>query len=316
MTASRHATWETGTRLIPGPTFVAAAALALTLTAAPVGAQFQQAGPEHVEIETGRAWGYESLAAQHQRASPVTWKWLRDCNGCPKLRVVPAGEYWMGSPEGEGSDYERPRHRVTIDRAFAVGVYEVTFGEWDACRAAGGCAHNPDDEGWGRGSRPVINVRWWDARKYVRWLTKKTGKRYRLPSEAEWEYVARAGTTTAYHFGGGISPSQANYDESGHGKTVPVGSYPANRFGLHDVHGNVWEWVEDCWFDSYWGGPSDGSAWRLYTGGLFDATCVARVRRGGSWGSGPGVLRSANRGRDASGYRHNYNGFHVARTLD
>ena len=115
--------------------------------------------------------------------------------------VVPAGEYWMGSPEGEGDDDEHPRHRVVISKPFAVGVYEVTFGQWDACRRAGGCTHNPGDEGWGRGSRPVMNVSWSDAREYVRWLKRKTGKRYRLLSESEWEYVARGGTETERYWG-------------------------------------------------------------------------------------------------------------------
>ena len=126
---------------------------------------------------------------------------FKDCDECPKLVVVPAGEYWMGSPVGEGGSDEYPRHRVVISKPLAVGVYEVTFGEWDACRSGGGCAHNPDDEGWGRGSRPVINVSWSDAREYVRWLKRKTGKGYRLLSESEWEYVARGGTETERHWG-------------------------------------------------------------------------------------------------------------------
>jgi formylglycine-generating enzyme required for sulfatase activity len=181
-------------------------------------------------------------------------KTFRDCDVCPEMVVVPAGKFKMGSPAGEEgrSDDEGPRHPVEIAKAFAVGRYEVTFAEWDACVAGGGCnGHQPADEGWGRGRRPVINVSWNDAKSYVTWLSKKTGKPYRLLSEAEWEYAARAGTTSPFHFGATITPDQANYDGTytyGAGpkgvyrrKTVPVGSFPANDFGLSDMHGNVWE---------------------------------------------------------------------------
>ncbi|MCY4384581.1 MAG: SUMF1/EgtB/PvdO family nonheme iron enzyme [Nitrospinae bacterium] len=246
---------------------------------------------------------------------------FRDCPECPKMVVAPAGSFMMGSPSGEKdrSDDEGPRHRVTISNPFAVGKYEVTFAEWDACVADGGCGgHRPSDEGWGRGNRPVTKVSWEDAKAYVKWLSQKTGKRYRLLSEAEWEYAARAGTKTPFHFGSTISTSQANYDGDhtygrgskgvDRGKTVPVGSFPANVFGLHDVHGNVWEWVEDCWNDNYSGSPSDGSAWT-------SGNCGRRVLRGGSWFNAPGLLRSANRLRYGTGNRFNGNGFRVARTL-
>ena len=231
---------------------------------------------------------------------------FRDCDICPKMVVVPAGSFMMGSTDGDSD--ERPVHRVTISEPFAVGRHEVTFREWDACVSGGGCSHRPDDEGWGRGDRPVIAVNWNDAQEYVRWLSHKTGATYRLLSESEWEYVARAGTTGPYHFGSTISTSQANYDEN-LGRTAPVGSYAANGFGLHDVHGNAWEWVEDCWHDSYDGAPSDGSAWT--SGG----DCDGRVLRGGSWDVGPRYLRSANRSRGWVGHRYDYLGFRVARTL-
>ena len=246
---------------------------------------------------------------------------FRDCAECPELVVVPSGSYMMGSPSSEDGRYddERPVHRVRIGWAFAVGVYEVTFAEWDACVSGGGCyGYRPDDEGWGRGRRPVINVSWEDAKAYVEWLSRKTGKGYRLLSESEWEYVARGGTTGPFHTGSTISPSQANYDGnytygSGRkgrhiGKTVQVGSYPPNRFGLHDVHGNVWEWVEDCWNGSYAGAPTDGSAWE-------SGNCSGRVLRGGSWGSGPWNLRSAYRYLSTTGVRNNGVGFRIARTL-
>ena len=249
-------------------------------------------------------------------------KSFSDCAECPEMVVVPAGSFTMGSPASEEGRYddEGPQHRVTISQPFAVGRYEVTFSEWDACVSAGGCnRHRPDDEGCGRGRRPVMNVSWDDAKSYVSWLSRKTGKRYRLLTEAEWEYAARAGTTGPFHFGNTISTDRANYDGNytyGPGrkgvyreKTVPVGSFPANRFGLHDVHGNVWEWVEDCWHDSYAGAPSDGSAWT--TGG----ECSDRVLRGGSWIHSPRYLRSAFRVGYGTGVRYDVNGFRVARTL-
>ena len=237
---------------------------------------------------------------------------FRDCPDCPELVVVPSGSYEMGSPSGEEDrgDWEGPVHRVTIAKPFAVGVYEVTFADWDACVSGGGCnGRRPDDEGWGRGNRPVIYVSWDDAKEYVGWLSRKTGEGYRLLSESEWEYVARAGTRTAYHFGSSISSGQANYGNN-LGKTTPVGSYPSNDFGLHDVHGNVWEWVEDCWHEDYRGAPSDGSAW--VTGG----DCELRVLRGGSWDDVPRGLRSAYRSWNVTGDRDGLVGVRVARTLD
>ncbi len=240
---------------------------------------------------------------------------FKDCNVCPEMVVVPAGSFSMGSPSSESfrDGDEGPRRTVTIPKKFAVGKYEVTFREWDSCVSDGGCSHRPDDEGWGRGERPVIHVSWFDAKEYVEWLSRRTGERYRLLSEAEWEYVARAGTTTAYHFGWTVSSSQANYDENVD-KTVPVGSYPANDFWLHDVHGNVWEWVEDCYVDSYRGAPTDGSARTPQSDRKVGRNCE-RVLRGGSWDSSPRYLRSANRLKNEPGSRLDLNGFRIARTL-
>ena len=246
---------------------------------------------------------------------------LRDCAQCPEMVVVPAGTFIMGSPAGEKDrfEWEGPQHRVRIGRPFAAGKYEVTFAEWDACVAAGGCGgHHPGDEGWGRGKRPVINVSWDDAQAYVKWLSDKSGKSYRLLSESEWEYAARAGTTGAFSFGAAISASWANYDgnyaygSGGMGvhrkKTVAVGSFPANKFGLHDMHGNVLEWVADCWNEDYAGAPNDGRAWKR-------GDCNRRVLRGGSWSSLPGILRSAFRLQIDTVVRNNNFGFRVARTL-
>ena len=250
-------------------------------------------------------------AEEHERFLPG--KKFRDCPECPELVVAPSGSYMMGSTSGN-SDAE-PVHRVTIERPFAVGVYEVTFAEWDACESDGGCGgYRPSDRGWGRGKRPVINVSWEDAQRYVRWLSRKTGEEYRLLSESEWEYVARAGTGTGtrYWWGDDVGWNRANCAGCGGRwdgrQTAPVGSFSANAFGLHDVHGNVREWVEDCWNRSYHGAPGDGRAWTT-------GNCSRRVLRGGSWSYLPWYLRSAFRGTSSSGYRVVYAGFRVARTL-
>ena len=242
------------------------------------------------EAEEARRRQAEAERQERERASREPGRRFRDCEAtwCPELVVVPSGSFMMGSPSGEAGRYsnEGPMHGVTIEKPFAVGVFEVTFEEWDACRRGGGCSHDPDDKGWGRGRHPVINVSWKDAQDYVRWLSREAGAEYRLPSESEWEYVARAGTTGPFHFGLTISTEQANYDGNyTHGsgrkgeyrrKTVPVGEFPPNAFGLHDVHGNVWEWVEDCWHASYDGAPSDGSAWT--SGGIAVAGCCGAGR--------------------------------------
>jgi formylglycine-generating enzyme required for sulfatase activity len=234
-----------------------------------------------------------------------------DAPWCPEMVALPAGEFLMGSPEDEKERLERegPQHRVTIERRFALGRYAVTIEEYDHF-----CAvtkrEKPGDQGWGRGRRPVINVNWRDAVAYCEWLVKETGKPYRLPSESEWEYACRAGTTTRYAFGDAITPKNANY---GMGKTTEVGAYPPNPWGLYDMHGNVWEWVEDVWHDSYKGAPTDGSAW---TDGEGIQPSRDRVYRGGSWLNYPRSLRSAIRLRFAPVIRYLILGFRVARTLD
>jgi formylglycine-generating enzyme required for sulfatase activity len=233
---------------------------------------------------------------------------FRDCADCPEMMVIPAGSFMMGSPAiGGGWADERPQRQVTLRAPLAVGKFEVTFAEWDACVAAGGCSHRPDDQGWGRGNQPVINVSWEDAQGYVRWLSRQTGRTYRLLTEAEWEYTARAGTVTAYSFGATISSSQANYGSLFFGRPKQVGSYQANQFGLHDMHGNVTEWVQDCWRDSYAGAPLDASV-AVTTG-----DCSRRVIRGGSYGVIPRFLHAKARSKIPSGLRHPWHGFRVAR---
>jgi formylglycine-generating enzyme required for sulfatase activity len=235
---------------------------------------------------------------------------FRDCDVCPEIVVQPGGAFLMGSPENEeGRDTdEGPQHEVTI-QPFAIGKHEVTFEEWDACVSAGGCnSYRPDDQGWGRGRRPVINVSWRDARAYCEWLAKETGKPYRLPSEAEWEYAARAGTTTRYAFGDEITEKEANFRENV-GKTTEVGAYPANAWRLYDMHGNVWEWVEDVWHDSYVGAPADGSAWIESSA----EAGASRVLRGGSWRTFALRVRSASRRADPPDNRYDNLGLRCAR---
>ena len=253
----------------------------------------------------------EQAALEKQRRERQPGRRFKDCAACPEMVVVPTGSFMMGSPsseKGRDSD-EGPQHRVRIAQPFAVGVYEVTFAEWDACVSAGGCnGYGPADRGWGRGQRPVIYVSWNDAQAYVKWLSNKTGKRYRLLSEAEWEYVARAGTETPFHFGMTISQNQANYNRNYRAQTMEAGSFPANGYGLYDVHGNVDEWVQDCWNDSYSGAPTDGSAWT-------SGDCSGRVLRGGSWDSQHRNLHLADRDWSPTRYRSIRTGFRVARTF-
>ncbi len=239
---------------------------------------------------------------------------FRDCEGCPEMVVIPPGRFVMDSPASEEgrSNNEGPQHEVTISRAIAVGKFEVTFAEWEACVAAGGCQHRPEDSGWGKATRPVMNFNWNDAKEYAKWLSSKTSKTYRLLTEAEGEYAARAGSETRYPWGNDAGQNRANFESSGSQwsakQTAPVGSFEANKFGLHDMIGNVWEWTEDCWNASYNGGPHDGSAWT-------SGNCDLRVLRGGAWSGNPGLARAAARSwMIVTAFRYNNFGFRVART--
>lgn len=251
-------------------------------------------------------------AAQAQQVGEV----FRDCDVCPEMVVVSAGSFIMGSPETEEGrrDDEGPQRRVTIADAFAVGVYEVTFDEWDACVQGDGCGGYEPSDWYGRGRRPVSEVRWEDAWLYADWLTERTGEDYRLLSEAEWEYVARAGTRTARYWGD-ATREQCQY-ANGDGSvgcrdrqeyTAPVGSYRPNGFGLYDVLGNVWEWVDDC-YGAYDDAPTDGSS--SYAG-----DCDYRVVRGGGFYYAPTYLRSARRRRADASARNLHHGFRVARSV-
>jgi formylglycine-generating enzyme required for sulfatase activity len=247
---------------------------------------------------------------------------LKDGSQCPEMVIIPAGEFWMGSDKTLDSEpcyNELPRHRVTIDEMFALGRYPVTFDEYDYFARATD-RKLPKDRGWGRGNRPVINVSWENANAYTKWLSKQTGKSYRLPTEAEWEYGARAGTKTHYWWGDTFERNRAANCSTNlweilrrvvTKKTTPVGSFEANPFGLYDTAGNVREWVEDCWHASYEGAPTDGSAWLEQGGG----NCGKRLFRGGSWHSEPQDVRSAGRADSAPTDRYFDVGFRLAKDL-
>ena len=231
----------------------------------------------------------EERVETSERPAEITF--FRSCDQCPEMVLLPAGSFVMGSPEDEEGRFsdEGPRHTVTFAEPFAIGVNEVTFDQYDAFATATK-REPPNDQGWGRGRRPVIHVSWNDAKAYAAWLGDTTGKECRLPSEAEWEYACRAGTETPYAFGNELTAEMANAGGSV-GRTTEVGRYPANGFGLHDMHGNVWEWVEDHWHDSYDLAPGDGRAWLQEGAG----ESSLRVVRGGSWYDNRDFARCAYR---------------------
>ena len=236
----------------------------------------------------------------------------------PELVIIPAGSFRMGAVHGGGDSDEKPVHQVTLAKPFAIGRYEVTFAEYDLfCEATG--REKPKDgrrwfpfSNWGRERRPVMNISWDDAVAYTRWLSAQTGKRYRLPSEAEWEYAAKAGSEDRFWWGFNIGENRANCKGCGSKfdgkKTAPVGTFPANPFGLHETTGNVWEWCQDRWHESYEGAPSDGTAWE-------EGKDLRRVQRGGSFGSKPRYVRSSARGRGKPTDGYVYLGMRVVRDL-
>ncbi len=299
----------------------------------------REAAQERAELRYLRAQVKELQASAVKPAAPTpppaqgrtVGQIFRDAPWAPEMVVLPSGRFLMGSPEREPGRLgnEGPQHEVTIAYRLAMGKYPVTFEEWDACVADGGTTHTPSDEGWGRGKRPVINVSWDDAQRYVAWLNQKLGMlydptRYRLPSEAEWEYACRAGTTTAYWWGNDFDAERCTgkfgvrgaikrvfFDSSGTQPVDALGAASVNPWGLSGTHGNVWEWVQDCWNSFYidWfdgGAPSDGRAWTIGDG---------RVLRGGSWNIVPRDLRAAYRKRGKPGSRDDGVGFRIARTV-
>jgi formylglycine-generating enzyme required for sulfatase activity len=251
---------------------------------------------------------------------------FKECAQCPEMVVIPAGEFIMGAPVDEqgSTPDERPQHKVTISKPFAVSRFPVTFTEWDACVAARGCQYLPSDHGWGRAEQPVLDLAWQDAREYAYWLSRATGKSYRLMSEAEREYVTRAGSKTAYWWGDSFIPDRANSQRRPTGPSIadgsdthiprvptrplPVDRLEPNPWGLYQVHGNVYDWVEDCWHETYDGAPTDGSAWTA-------GNCSRHVLRGGAFSRNPRTLRSAARLWFGDGNRMTYMSVRIARTL-
>ena len=237
---------------------------------------------------------------------------FKECRTCPDMIVVPAGTFMMGSPASRTTPSEQPRHKVTIAKPFAIAKYELTFDEWDACATLGKCSRNISDHGFGRGRQPVINVTLDDARGYIAWLSHITGKKYRLLSEAEFEYAARGGRETTYYWGNDVGANNANCKGCGSlydfRKPASVGSFAPNGFGLYDMAGNVNEWTEDCYNANYNGAPADGSAWTS------KGDCNQRMTRGGSWYLPPTDMRPARRLAEPIDKRSDTLGFRVART--
>ena len=235
---------------------------------------------------------------------------VRDCDVCPVLVALPRGGFTMGSNVDDTS--ERPAFHVSINTAFAIGKYEVTVEQWNVCVTNGGCPQTSNDTGRAP-KTPARDISWDDARVYTAWLSKVTGKAYRLPSEAEWEYAARGNTTTRFWWGDQMATGKANCKECGDPwmaeAPAGVGSFAANPFGLFDMNGSVWEWVSDCWHSSYQRAPSDGRSWE-------EPDCQVRVLRGGSWRQGASYMPSSTRFKYDASVRQSQNGFRVARSME
>ncbi|THC45285.1 hypothetical protein C2862_05765 [Massilia sp. Mn16-1_5] len=246
-----------------------------------------------------------AIAAARARASGE----IRDCQSCPVLVSLPAGTFTMGSNASDPS--ERPAHQVVIDAPFAIGKYEVTVQEWNACVTANGCARVAQAPDAGPTS-PMRDVSWEDAQQYVKWIGLVSGKPYRLPTEAEWEFAARGGAATPYWWGDKMATGKANCKDCGQpwhaDRPLNVGSFPANGFGLHDTSGSVWEWVADCWHNNFKGAPNDGASWE-------EPGCRVRVIRGGSWREGAAYMVASTRFKYDAGVRQSQNGFRVARSF-
>ncbi|HSU05593.1 MAG TPA: SUMF1/EgtB/PvdO family nonheme iron enzyme [Acetobacteraceae bacterium] len=233
---------------------------------------------------------------------------FRDCENCPIMVAIPAGEFTMGS---NADPSERPIHRVHV-RPFAIGKFELSVAEWQACVDAGACTYKPASHDANPGRRPMANLSWEDAAQYLRWLEKITGKPYRLLTEAEWEYAARAGTATRYAWGEEVRPGRADCEGCGptHDRARPadLGSFPPNAWGLYDMEGNIAEWVDDCWHSSYQGAPAGGEAWR-------SASCGTHVLRGGSWNNPPSDITVSSRNFYDGNVRYPGNGMRVGMTM-
>jgi formylglycine-generating enzyme required for sulfatase activity len=283
-------------------------------------------------VATLRAWKIP-VALELHPIPPANPKTFKDCAHCPEMVVVPAGRFVMGVKLGRRrrESNEEPAHEVVLQRDFAVGRYEVSVGEYRAfveatgdepkrgCKVWNGIRHEDDKKNWRDpgypvdDSRPVVCIDWKEAKAYADWLSDTTGHRYRLLSEAEWEYAARSGGGTRYWWGDHFVAGQANCKDCGSDwddeKSAPVGQFLPNYFGVYDMHGNVEEWVEDCWHDNYAGAPADGNVWQN------DGECKRRVKRGGTWNEPKDDARSGNRNRDGADNHTSALGFRVARDL-
>lgn len=234
---------------------------------------------------------------------------FRDCETCPDMVVVPPGLYVMGD---KSDKHESPTRVIRFRKQFAIGRFELLHAEWQACVDGGGCTEKPDDHNWGKVRMPVINIDHAMVHNYTAWLSKLTGKSYRLPSEAEWEYAARAGSKGAYWYGEDVGENQVNCRKcgspwSGIGN-APVGSFAPNPWGIYDMHGNAFEWVEDCWHENYEGAPKGPEAW-------VEPNCQQRVIRGGSWYYFSRMSRSANRQKNPGAVKSYWLSFRVLRDL-
>ncbi|MBC7514118.1 MAG: formylglycine-generating enzyme family protein [Herminiimonas sp.] len=263
--------------------------------------------------ETANAQAGVAGAQSHTQVPPLPAPPLaevRDCDICPALVALPRGGFTMGSNVDDPS--ERPAFHVSINSAFAIGKHEVTVEQWSACVANGGCPQTSTDTSRSPNT-PARDINWDDARQYTVWLSKVTSKAYRLPSEAEWEYATRGNTTTRFWWGDQMTTGKANCKECGEpwqaDAPAAVGSFAANPFGLFDMNGSVWEWVSDCWHDSYQRAPSDGRSWE-------EPDCQMRVLRGGSWRQGASYMPSSTRFKYDAGVRQSQNGFRVARNME
>jgi formylglycine-generating enzyme required for sulfatase activity len=268
----------------------------------------REAAAREAGVRLAAARASSARDTRMSKAPPRFGVTFRDCADCPELVWLPQGEFVIGDAASG------PRPLVSIDYMLAVGRFEVTFAEWDACMAAGGCRRRPGDAGWGRGWQPVINVSWADAQQYVAWLSRRTGKRYRLLTEAEWEYAARAGTDARYWWGNEPGRGDANCADCGSKwdgrQAAPVGRFAPNPFGLYDMHGNVSEWVEDCYHEDFRDAPSDGRAWTRDCSVAKDT----RIVRGGAWHASAKSMRSTSRTSAAADYSDNRIGFRIARS--
>ncbi len=270
-----------------------------------------------VPVKTRTPKPKESVAIKKPAPRPVTpaisstesqLRTFKDCQECPVMVVLPAGRFVMGDARGDTT--EKPAHTVSITQSFAIGKHEVTVAEWNFCILDGSCSHSPNIAG----SDPVAPLRdisWTDTDQYIRWLNAKTGKTYRLPTEAEWEYAARGGTKTRFWWGNQLVKGLANCSDCGgeydRHSPATTGSFDPNPFGLHDMNGGVWEWVFDCWHKNFNGAPKDGSAWKK-------EFCRVRVLRGGSWRNDSSYVHSASRFKYDADVRYLTNGFRVARS--